>query len=90
MSGFKPTWPVHVQLHLKHNEHAGMQLADYITQGHCRDYYEDDDWVSPEQKAKALETNEMWTLHWYPRTTVGFSVLHAADLDALLAKANEE
>jgi hypothetical protein len=53
------------------------------------DAYEEDSWVSPEQKQKAIDTNECWELHWYPDTPVGSYTLLAAELDVLLAAANE-
>ena len=49
--------------------------------------YADDDWVSEEQKQKAIATNDCWTLQWYPHTPVGFYKMSAADLDVLLEAA---
>lgn len=81
------TFPEHIALTLSHNEHATV----YETVEH---YYEDGrrgdwsfDWVNPEQKAKAIATQSVWELHWYPNTPVGFNVLLACDLDVLLAEA---
>jgi hypothetical protein len=51
---------------------------------------DDTDWVSDEQKQKAIYTNECWTLQVYPHTPVGFYKMSAADLDVLLAYANKE
>lgn len=75
----------------------------YLTHNEHRDYYEtlqewldgsgshlkQCDWVSEEQRLKALATGEIWVLQWYPDTPVGFYIFCAADLDVLLAKANE-
>ena len=44
-------------------------------------------WVSPEERAKALETKEIWTLHWYPDTPVGFIEVAASTLEAVLDAA---
>jgi hypothetical protein len=44
-------------------------------------------WVSPEQRQKAIDTNECWTLQWYPQTPNGSCILSAADLDVLLTAA---
>lgn len=41
-------------------------------------------WVSPEQRAKALETNDYWSIQWYPDTPIGSYKVYAADLSALL------
>lgn len=83
-------WPSHeASLHLTHNEHK----ANYgtVEQAIRDEYhgYDDDCWVSPEQKQKAIDTNDCWTLQWYPHTPVGFCILSAADLDVLLAAAKE-
>jgi hypothetical protein len=81
-------WPKHeASLHLTHNDHKSVyrtvqESIDDESFGYC-----DDDWVSPEQKQKAIDTNDCWTLQWYPDTPVGFCKLSAADLDVLLAAA---
>lgn len=71
---------------LSHNDHL-----DYYTtvENELGQLYHAEDFVSDEQRRKAIETNECWTIQWYPRTPVGFYVLHAADLDVLMAAALE-
>ena len=81
-------FPKHeASLHLTHNQHKAYYktVAEEIADdGHgYRDYC----WVSEEQKQKAIETNECWSLQWYPKTPVGFCILSAADLDDLLRAA---
>lgn len=77
-------------LTLHHNEHkdvyltAGAWIKEQEEQRECPP-----DWVSPEQKAKAIETGEVWVLRWYPRTPISFAEIAAADLDVLLAAALE-
>jgi beta-lactamase superfamily II metal-dependent hydrolase len=81
-------WPKHkASLHLTHNDHLGnyQTVAEAIKYDNCG--Y--DEWVSEEQKQKAIDTNDCWTLHWYPDTPIGFYVLSAADLDILLEAANK-
>lgn len=77
-------------LHLTHNNHKScyQTVAESIEQGDHG--YSDDCWVSEEQKQKAIDTNECWTLQWYPDTPVGFCLQSAADLDVLLASVNDE
>ncbi len=79
--------PHKASLHLTHNQH----LAYYRTVQEAIDDadhgYTDDCWASPEQKQKAIDTNECWTLQWYPETPVGFFMVSGADLDAVLAAA---
>jgi hypothetical protein len=76
-------WPKHkCSLYLTHNDHlCGYEtVQDYIDQ----ERYDYKDWISEEQKQKAIKTNDCWTLHWYPDTPVGFYTMAAADLDKLL------
>lgn len=81
-------WPRHeAGLTLNHNDHKSLyetveQAIKAGTHG-----YGDDCWVNAEQRQKAIETNECWTLQWYPDTPVGFHLLSAADLDVLLDAA---
>ena len=73
-------WPRHAaSLHLTHNQHKAyyQTVAQSIEQDDHG--YQADCWVSKEQKAKAIATNECWTLQWYPNTPVGF--FHAYPLD---------
>ena len=73
-------------LHLTHNDHKSYyrtveQAVEHGEHGYI------DCWVSDEQRQKAIETNECWTLQWYPATPVGSCTLSAADLDVLLSAA---
>jgi hypothetical protein len=83
-------WPKHkASMYLTHNEH----LSYYRTVKQSiedEDHGYKDDWVSEEQKQKAIETNECWILQWYPETPVGFCILAAADLDVLIEAANKD
>ncbi len=47
---------------------------------------ESDDWVSPEEREKAIETDTLWTIQWYPDTPVGFCYLMASSLEALMSR----
>jgi hypothetical protein len=74
--------PHKASMTLTHNDH----LTSYLTVQEAinRDDFGYMDWVSPEQRQKAIDTNECWFLQWYPNSPVGFHVLAAADLDILL------
>lgn len=79
-----------ISLTLTHNDHKSVYqtvLQSIESQDHG---YSDDCWVSPEQKRKAIETNDCWMIQWYPDTPVGFYILAAADLDVLLKAASDE
>lgn len=77
-------------LYLSHNSHLSNYLTVKDAVEHKDHGYDPDDWVSPDQMQKAIESNDCWTLQWYPNTPVGFCLLSGADLDALLSKACEE
>jgi hypothetical protein len=68
---------------IEHNRHlASYQKAD--------EYYNDYDWVSPEEKKKAIEANDVWVLTWYPETPVGFCHVAASSVEALIDYATKE
>lgn len=85
--------PTHIALSLFHNEHAGnyQTIEKYIADRDAEDEAsgDTDSWVSPEERAKALATGEIWECHWNPITPVGSCVLRAATLEALLAALAE-
>ena len=89
MSDFSSMWPKHdASLHLTHNEHKAYYLT--VAQAIAEDNHGYCEWVSEEQKQKAIDTNDCWYLQWYPNTPVGFNLLAAADLDVLLAAARAD
>lgn len=68
-------------LYLTHNEHKDM----YRTIAQEFEYHpEDYDDMSEEDKAECLATDSLWTLQWYPKTPVGFCVVHAATLEKVI------
>lgn len=82
-------FPEHeASLYLTHNDHRSCYLT--VAQAIENDDfgYKDEDWVSKEQKTKAIATNECWRLQVYPETPIGFYLMSAADLDVLLEYAN--
>lgn len=42
------------------------------------------DWVSDEQRDKAIAQDNLWLLRWYPDNSVGSYCCLACDLDVLL------
>lgn len=77
-------FPNHIEMSLTHNEFARCYSNAQKHIEDLYDYYEDDHWISKEEKENAIKTNSIWTLHWYPDTPVGFCVVHASTLEALL------
>lgn len=68
-------------IHLTFNDHKSnyVTVAEEIAHG---DWH--GDWISEEEKQKAIETDRAWTLQWYPDTPVGFYACSASTLEALL------
>ena len=79
--------PAHHSLSLEHNGHRTVYQT--VEQYYCGvDWI--DDWVSDAEMQKAIETDEVWVLHWYPRTPVEFHWLLASSLEALEAHFRKE
>lgn len=72
-------------LYLTHNVHRGVyQTArEWWEENKDHDLYS---WPAGDLE-RALETDEVWTLQWYPDTPIGFYAIAASSLEALLAEA---
>lgn len=68
-------------IHLTFNDHKSnyVSVADEIARG---DWH--GDWISEEEKQRAIATDRAWTLQWYPDTPIGFYACSASTLSALL------
>ena len=76
-------FPEHkVSLSLTHNQHKVYYepLVSYIEQIHAAE------WVSPEERERALVMDEIWELHWHPDTPVGAYLLCASTLEAVMER----
>jgi len=72
----------------------------YLTHNKHKDFYktaEEEiidqqavDWESEEAKQKAIDTNEIWELQWYPDTPIGSYCIAAPTLEELLKFAENE
>lgn len=77
-------------LSLTHNQHKDYYMT-VIEAIRDQDHgYRIGNWVSDEQQQKAIDTNDYWTLQWYPKTPNTFHIVSAADLDVLLAHVMKE
>lgn len=80
-------------LTLTHNDHRGVYQsvedwdADQQRGSDGGAWYE---WVSDEERQRAIESDSVWTLQWYPDTPVGFFALAASDLNVLLDAASSK
>ena len=83
-------FPPCVYLRVLFNDHAigYKSLADWLvdnSDGTPECWF---DWVSPEERTRALATNSVWTAQWYPETPVRFNALAASSFEALLEGMN--
>jgi hypothetical protein len=69
-------------LHLSHNEHRDV----YET---IEEFYDAEDFISPEEWREAVAKDSVWVLHWYPETPIGFIRIAASTLEAIEAKVKE-
>ena len=71
-------------LHITHNENTTNYetVEDYIKR-------EEEnlgiDWATPTSRERAIATNSIWELQWYPNTPIGFNVTMGATLEEILA-----
>lgn len=78
-------------LFLSHNEHRDYyQSLPAWLEEQFPDGDEAEFWVSPEERAKAIATDECWELHWYPETPIGSHRLLASSLEVLLQAATQK
>jgi hypothetical protein len=71
-------------LYLAHNAYRDIYQSIAQAVENLEDCYT---W-SAEEKKNALETEELWTLQWYPDTPVGFYAVAASSLEKLLEAAH--
>ena len=73
-------------LYLTHNEHK--DVYEDITQ-HIVDLDLMDAFESPEAMQRAIDTDSVWTLQWYPETPIGFHRIAAATLEEIFKRLEE-
>lgn len=84
---FEVMLPAHkCGLFITHNEHkdyyktVAETLEDEVIGETCDEL---NNFVTAVERQKAIETDEMWTLQWYPETPIGSHRIRAASLPAL-------
>lgn len=70
-------------LTLEHNSARSY----YQTVGQSLEEQDEWDWPSIEARQRAIDTNEIWTLVWFPETAVGSYSIAAPTLEELLSFA---
>lgn len=82
--------PIHeASLSITHNPNRDYYLTvrQFVEQ-ECDRWGEDTwQWQSDEAKQRAIDTNELWEMHWYPLTPISFYKIAAPSLSELLAFA---
>jgi len=73
---------------ITHNDHLGVYetVAQQVSDG---SWVTRSDFVSDAECERAIETNELWAIQWYPDTPVGFYKRFASTLEALLEGIND-
>lgn len=72
-------------LSIVHNEHKDNRetVAEWLTFSGDRF-----NWKDEAAKQRAIDTDEVWSIQWYPNTPIGFIGVAAPTLDEALAFAN--
>jgi hypothetical protein len=81
----QPGFPSCIHLAVEFNGHAVFYETAEQWLENCGELV---DWVSDEERDKALATDSVWTCQWYPTTPVGFCLVAASSFDALMAYVN--
>lgn len=72
-------------LYLTFNDHASNYCS--VNAAISDGMYDHADWVSEEEKARAIAAESVWVIQWYPNTLVGFCAWAASSLSACLEAA---
>ena len=76
--------PAHaVSLHIDHNDHKASYASVEDQLWHLQD--KPDEWLSQEDRAAAIDSDELWQIQWYPFTPIGFQRVFGSTLAAALA-----
>lgn len=82
----KYVFPEHkASLHVTHNQHKAyyQSIEDYIAEEEIgKAEYE---WATPTSKERAIATDSLWEVQWYPDTPIGFCLKYGATLEEILA-----
>lgn len=88
--GFPPC----ISLSITFNDHANYYQSAAAWVVEQEDGGSSFDWVSTEERQKAMDTNSIWVCQWYPRTPIGFYSLAASSfavlMPAVLAMSKED
>ncbi len=73
-------------MHITHNDHKSQyQTAEeWVLDDEADPKTQYAHWISEDERAKAIATDSIWTLQWYPDTPVGFCCVAASSFEALM------
>ena len=76
-------------LYLTHNEHKDVYetVKEWIEDAHPA--YDTDDFISQEDMQKCIDTDDCWSLQWYPHTPISFHKVRGSSLELVLKRAME-
>jgi DNA repair exonuclease SbcCD ATPase subunit len=83
-------WPSHKgSMHITHNEHKNNYETVEEAIGKASDCatYDKSDFPDEDEIAKAISTDSVWKIQWYPDTPVGFCTVCASTFEAALVAA---
>ena len=78
------------ELIIRHNTNRNnyATVKEYVEDMESRDL--DFGFESPEHRQRAIDTNELWEMQWYPDTPIGFFLAAAPTLEELLSFVNNK
>jgi hypothetical protein len=70
----------YVSMTITHNEHKlyYQTAKQFIEEGHVKSCF-----INQEEIDKAIETDEVWSVQWYPDTPVGSCIVYASTLSVI-------
>lgn len=77
--------PKHINLFIEHQP----QATNYETVEQWMEHGDEYADYPPADRAEMIRTGEVWVIHWYPDTPVGFHAVAAATLERALELANQ-
>jgi hypothetical protein len=81
-------FPKCVSLSIEFNQHAVNYQTVEQWLNERRDSGTEVEWVSDEERQRAIDHNSVWVCFWYPDTPVGSCEIAASSFEALMAAVN--
>lgn len=75
-------------LHIQHNAHKGNYETIEAYTDWCKVH--DEDWATPTSKQRAIATDSLWEIQWYPNSPVGFNVIYGATLQEVISASTDK